>query len=187
MGAGMSDSISKTIADSEELLHVTAREGKSVAEALNKILSSHLGWPYRVRAGSATDVDGLSTEEFPTLIYTADETEVPPKPVSISAESLAGVIEIIQSLDLAALRAAYEKIAIAKSLRKTKAPPSPYLNSTLGIIFALESTLSLEEVGLRLGRTQQSTSVAFVDGHRCCPRKGCVALRSSVSGGANFR
>ena len=149
MRTGMSDSISKTIADSEELLQVSAREGKNVAEALNKILSNHLGWPYRVRAGSAIDVDGLSTEEFSTLIYTASETEVPPA-VSISAESMAGVIETIQSLDSAALKAAYEKITIAKSLRKTTAPPSPYLNSTLGIIFALESTLSLEEVGLRL-------------------------------------
>jgi hypothetical protein len=146
---GMSDSISKTIADSEELLQVSAREGKSVAEALNKILSNHLGWPYRVRAGSAIDVDRVSTEEFSTLIYTASETEVPPA-VSISAESLAGVIETIQSLDSAVLKAAYEKITIAKSLRKTTAPPPPYLNSTLGIIFALESTLSLEEVGLRL-------------------------------------
>ena len=149
LGTGMSDSISKTIADSEEVLQVSAQEGKSVAEALNKILSNHLGWPYRVRAGSATDVDGLSTEEFSTFIYTASETEVPPG-VSISAESLAGVIETIQSPDSAALKAAYKKITIAKSLRKTTAPPSPYLNSTLGIIFALESTLSLEEVGLRL-------------------------------------
>jgi hypothetical protein len=145
----MSDSISKTIADSEEVLQVSSQEGKSVSEALNKILSNHLGWPYRVRAGSATDVDGLSTEEFSTLIYTAGETEVPPG-VSISAESLAGVVEVIPSLDSAALTAAYEKIAIAKSLRKTTAPPSPYLNTTLGIIFALDSPLPLEELGRRL-------------------------------------
>jgi hypothetical protein len=150
MGTGMSDSISKTIADSEELLQITARERKSVAEALNKILGSHLGWPYRVRAGSAKDVDGLAAGEFPTLIYTATETEVPPEPVSVSAESLAGVVEIIPSLDSAGLRAAYEKIAIAKSLRRTSAPPSPYLNTTLGIIFALESPLSLEDLGQRL-------------------------------------
>ena len=71
----MRDSISKTIADSEELLQITAREGRSVAEALNKTLSSHLGWPYRVRAGSAKDVDGRATGEFLTLIYTATETE----------------------------------------------------------------------------------------------------------------
>jgi hypothetical protein len=110
MGTGMSDSISKTIGDSEELLQVTAREGGSVAEGLNRILGSHLGWPYRVCAGSATDVDGLTTGEFSTLIYTANETKVPPQPVSVSAESLAGVVEIIPSLDSAGLRAAYEKM-----------------------------------------------------------------------------
>ena len=121
--------------------------GKSVAEALNKILGSHLGWPYRVRAGSAKDVDGLATGEFSTLIYTATVTEVPPEPVSVSAESLAAVVEVIPSLDSAALTAAYAKIAIAKSLRKTTAPPSPYLNTTLGIVFALDSPLPLEELG----------------------------------------
>ena len=146
----MSDSISKTIEHSEQLLQVIAREGKSTAEALNKILGSHLGWPYRVRAGHATDVDGLNTGVFATLIYTVNQTEVPPEPVSISAESLAGVIETIQSLDSATLRTAYEKIAIAKSLRKTTPPPSPYLNTTLGIIFGVETRLSLEEVALHL-------------------------------------
>jgi hypothetical protein len=102
-----SDSISKTIADSEESLQIAAREGKSVAEALSKILGTHLGWPYRVRAGSATDVDGLVTGEFATLIYTATEAEVPPEPVNVSAESLAGLVEVIQSLDSVALTAAY--------------------------------------------------------------------------------
>lgn len=146
----MSDSISRIIADSEELLRASGRSGANLAQTLNKILATHLGWPYRVRAGSATDVDGLATGGFSTLIYTATETEVPPEPVSVSAESLAGVVEVIQSLDSVTLRAAYEKIAIAKSLRKTTAPPSPYLNTTLGIIFALESPLSLEELGQRL-------------------------------------
>jgi hypothetical protein len=69
LGTGMSDSISTTIVDSEELLPVSVREGRSVAEALNQILSNRLGWPYRVRAGSAIGVDGMSTEEFSTLIH----------------------------------------------------------------------------------------------------------------------
>ena len=121
----MNDSISRIIADSEELLRSTGRSGANPAQTLNRILATHLGWPYRVRADSATDVDRLATGEFSTLIYTSTETEVPPEPVSVSAESLADVVEGIQSLDSAAFRAAYEKIAIAKSLRKTTAPPSP--------------------------------------------------------------
>lgn len=77
----------------------------------------------------------------------------------MSAESLAGVIEVIQKLDLDGLRSAYRRIAIAKSLRKTSAPPSPYLNTTLGVIFALDSALPIELVGQHvdeLNRTHPS-------------------------------
>lgn len=118
----MTPSIAQAIANSEDLLRRTHRQRGNTREAFNNILSTYIDWPYQIRSASATDIDGRKTDIFPTLIYTATEKEPSPEPVSISAESLACAIEVVDRLDLDSLQKIYQKVATAKSLRKTTGP-----------------------------------------------------------------
>jgi hypothetical protein len=61
---------------------------------------------------------------------------------------MAGVIETIQSLDSAPLKASYKKITIEKSFWKTAAPPSPYdIKAAMHVIRLLNESIELMRPG----------------------------------------
>ena len=143
----MTRSVAQAIAESEGILRQAHRVRGDPSEALKKVLADYFGWPYQIRSGSARDNDGLTAGVFPVMVYSATEKEPRPEPITISADSLACVVEIVDKLDLGGLQRAYETIAIAKGLKKTTVAPSPYLNTTFGVILAFESDLPIETIG----------------------------------------
>src|SRR5579884_1602981 len=157
----MTSSVAKEITDFEANLLAS---GTSLASTLNQFLRKYLSWPFQVHSGNAIDADGVASGQFPTLIYTATANDAVIEPTTISADSLASVIEAVEKLDADTLKSAYQKIAVAKSLRKTTNPPSPYLNTTLGVLFARESELPIEKIGEHLHQlNQRHPSYLWVD------------------------
>jgi hypothetical protein len=64
------------------------------------------------------------------------------------SDNVAAVVEVKSRLDKDRLEEAYENIRAAKQLSKSKAPDVPFLitTSTLGVLFAFDSALTLDKV-----------------------------------------
>jgi hypothetical protein len=142
---------------------VASASGSSVADVLNGILNRFLSWPFKAASGSASDREGHKTDCFGTIVYTATESSNPATaPVSVSADALAAIIDVSEDMDLEMFRAAYERIAYAKSLKKTPPPAGSGMGTTttLGIIFAVHTPVSLETLAEDLGRLNQHTPSA---------------------------
>lgn len=144
-------SISQVVHDAGQKLAVSTG---SLADALNQRLNQLLTWPFRATKGFARDAEGQKTDIFGTVIYTASQSQPTPEPSNFDADNVACVIDIDESLDVEKLRAAYERIARAKRLRKTlspNVPGVPLTTVTLGIIFAREAAVPIESLAEELG------------------------------------
>jgi hypothetical protein len=123
--------------------------GSSVNALLNDFLSRYLVWPFRAKTGKAFDAAGAESEELGSLIYTStqDLSRVP-------ADALACAIETHQMLGLEELRASYDRIAKIKSFEKSPVPKvssnTPVADATMGIIFAVDSSVPLEKLAVEL-------------------------------------
>ena len=127
----------------------------SLADALNQTLNQLLTWPFRATKGFARDAEGQKTDIFGTLIYTASQSQPTPEPSNFDADNVACVIDVDESLDVEKLRAAYERIACAKRLKKTlspNVPGAPFTTVTLGIIFARDAAVPIESLAEELDR-----------------------------------
>jgi hypothetical protein len=134
--------------------------GSGIATTLNEILNRYLSWPFRAATGAAVDLDSLKTPTFGTLIYTASGPDSAAEPVEISADSLACVVDVSESVDLAGFQSAYGRIAQVKRLRKSKPPETkgvPQTTTTLGIIFVANTTIPVETLAGELDRLNQET------------------------------
>jgi hypothetical protein len=132
----------------------------SPGQVLNDILNRFLGWPCKAAPGKATDRENAITETFASLVYVASDPGALREPVTVSADALAAVIEMSEQMDLPKFRAAYQKIAFAKSLKKTPAPRlkgTAHTNTTLGIILAIRSEVPLEKLAEELDKLNRET------------------------------
>ncbi len=139
---------------------VASATGLTLPGILNEVLGRFLGWPFKATSGCAVDRDGYKTETFASVVYTAPQGAAAPDPRAIPADTVAAVIDASESMDVENFRAAYERIAQAKRLKKTAAPCLPGIPNTtitLGIIFALRSALPLEGVAEELERLNAQT------------------------------
>ena len=126
---------------------VAGATAAALAGILNAGIERFLGWPYKTNSGCILDRDGIRTEPFASVIYTAPEDSAAPDPGAIPADIVAAVIDASESMDLDSFRAAYTRIALAKRLKKAPGPclkDTPSTTITLGIIFTQRSGLPLE-------------------------------------------
>ncbi len=134
--------------------------GESLADILNRILGQYLGWPLKVTSGCLVDRHGNRTDSFASVVYATSESGAAAAPNEILADNAGVVIDAGESLDLEKFRASYRRIAQAKSLKKSAAPRLegiPITTTTLGIIFALRSTIPLEDIAEELARLNAQT------------------------------
>jgi len=123
--------------------------GSNVNTLLNSFFARYLVWPFRATPGKAYDAAGEESAELGSLIYTSSQ-DLPRVP----ADALACAIETHQMLGLEELRASYNKIAKAKALAKSPVPKTssktPVADATMGIIFAVDSSVPLEKLAEEL-------------------------------------
>src|SRR5260221_1066348 len=139
---------------------VASATEKTLPDILNRLLGHLLGWPFRVTSGCAADRSGNETASFGSVIYAAPAGDRTPETNAIPADAVAAVIDTYENLDLENFHAAYERIAQAKTLKKSPAPDLkefPITTITLGIIFARRSALPLDALGEELDRLNAKT------------------------------
>jgi hypothetical protein len=137
---------------------LAAAGGIRTAAVLNEVLNRHLGWPFRASTGSAIDLDGQKTPVFGTVIYTATAAASVTEPVEVTADSLACVVDVSETMDLAGFSAAYGRISQAACMNRkwcctdfeTRALPdhrgvvrsriSDFVQSTAALLFALSAS-----------------------------------------------
>jgi hypothetical protein len=137
---------------------IEAATAADLATLLNSNIQRFLGWPYKTISGCVVDRDSAKTEALASIVYTAPEMTTVPD--AIPADLVAAVIDATDSFDLENFRAAYARVAQAKSLRKTPGPQlkgTPITTVTLGIIFAQRSALPLEALADELQRMNAET------------------------------
>jgi hypothetical protein len=123
--------------------------GSNVSTLLNSFFARYLVWPFRATTGQAYDASGAESAIFGSLIYTAsdDLSRVP-------ADSLACAVETCQMLGLEELRAAYDKIVKVKALAKSPMPKTdsdiPIADTTMGVVFGVDSDVPLERLAEEL-------------------------------------
>lgn len=137
---------------SEHLIEISKKNPCEFNAELNQILP----WPFRAIKATAIDSTGLKTEVFSTIIYTV-ATEQVEEPIEIQADTLACVIDVYDTINLENLRISYRRIADAKKLKKKPTPPSSsgIRNETFGVVLAIESSISLNEVADELQQLNQ--------------------------------
>jgi hypothetical protein len=80
----------------------------------------------------------------------------------ISADSAAVVIDIYDELTIEVLQSSYQRISLAKKLKKTPVQKGDdRTNVTMGIVFAARASASLETIGEELDRLNRSTPSHF--------------------------
>jgi hypothetical protein len=148
----MEPSISQQIHDAS--IEISHQGDGSAAEKLNEVLNRFLGWPFMATTGFAVDAEGQTSEIFTTVVYVAPNHNPAQAPVEVSADALAAVIDSSEMLDLPGLNAAYARVAQAKNLKKKSIPEKNRMprSATLGIVFATDSTLTVEELANELDR-----------------------------------
>ena len=122
---------------------------ESVRTALQRFISSD----FTIGSGVVVDVSGKSTPNFPIVIYRSDPEQAPSaeSPTPIRADRAAVVIEVYERLDAECLREAYSRISEVKLLAKTPVPRGDArTNITLGVVFALSSSVSLDALANQL-------------------------------------
>jgi hypothetical protein len=143
-GHALSNISEQVLRAAEAILEAPAGQlAESVRTALEQFVSSD----FVVGSGAIVDASGKPTPSYPIVVYRADSgrTTSTESPKTIPADRVAVVIEVYQKLDVECLRQAYSRIAEVKQLAKTPVPRGETrTNITLGVVFALKSSVSLD-------------------------------------------
>jgi hypothetical protein len=128
---------------------VVSASGAALQPALQQFFAQFVGWPYLVTNGRVVDETGMTTDDIPVVIHASAPN---PSSGAIPADNVAAAIDAVDVLDESALRTSYKRIAAVKELKRTAAPKvaSVTMTTPLGVVFAVTSKLSLEEVGEQL-------------------------------------
>jgi len=124
-----------------------------LAESVRAALQQFVSSDFAVGLGTVFDESGKSTPSYPIVIYRADPERASSdeSPTTIPADRVAVVIELYEELDAERLREAYSRIAEVKQLVKTPVPRGETrTNITLGVVFALKSSVSLDALADQL-------------------------------------
>jgi hypothetical protein len=138
---------------------VADSQGTDVSDLLNAFLTSHLPWPYRASRGRVFDSNGAVSGELGSLVYTA-----PTALEKVPSDTVACAIDTYGVLDIATLRNSYEKISQTKRLAKSPFPETKtkaLADTTMGVIFAVDSTVPLETIGEELERLNKDRSYRY--------------------------
>jgi hypothetical protein len=129
-----------------------------LAGMLNDALGHFIGNHYKAVSGCMIDRNGRKSQDFASVIHKASAAIDPGDPHTIPADAVAAVIDVCGELDLENVRAAYERIADAKTLKKAAVPKGETkTNITLGVLLAARSAVPLETIGEELGRLNAKT------------------------------
>ncbi len=144
----------------DSLLQALRDPGSSINEHLNATLNGFLTWPFRADSACIVDSDGRKAA-FDTVIYAASGKESQDPAITIASDAAASVIHAVRDLGVGEMRSGYESIAAVKRLKRTHAPEAGSINtSPLGIILAVDSTLSIKDIAqlvFRRNRDHPST------------------------------
>lgn len=145
---------------SETGRQVAAVSAGTLSAALRAGIERYVGWPYKVASASVVDTSGAASDTFAAVVYTAKEKSPAAAPTQIPGDSVAVVVDAIDSLTIDNFRAAYARIACVKRLKKSPAPKldTPTTTITLGVIYAQRSDLPLEVLAEELDRLNAATS-----------------------------
>ena len=131
-----------------------------VGTALVAQLQQFVRAPYRIETGIIADSEGRRTEPFSVLICIggqligADDGQA-----MLPTESVAAAFDVTHTLDLNGLAAAYSRVAAAKALKKTApVPGNQTIEPTLGLVFALDSAVPLEDLATEIERLNARTA-----------------------------
>lgn len=163
-------------------------KGHEAEKLVKEFLRNHLPKRFDVGSGFIIDPKGDVSKQTDVVIY--DAFNCPMYRVSDDAaffpsDNVAAVVEVKSKLNKKELFNAFENIAAAKSLAKTKAPPNlPYLSltQTFGCLFAFESSINLrkilehyEECIQKVGLGRQIDLICILD-------RGLVTLSANLPG-----
>ncbi len=140
---------------SEDLRRIGSELGTAtaaqIAEKLRADLNHLLGTRFKVVSGVGVDNQGQKAEVNGLLVCSLPSVEG----AAVPANGVACAIEVCESLDLEKLRASYQRITDAKRLKKTllaHVPGAPHTTTTLGLVFALQTSIPLEQLADELDR-----------------------------------
>lgn len=142
------DTVAQQIYAAAELLLQALRDPASnKGEQLNSTLNQFLTWPFRADSARITDTLGHNTT-FDTVIHTTSGIQSADQPVTVNADAAACVVYVVGDLGADEIRTGYEKISTVKRLKRTCTPEIgfPISNTSLGIIFAVDSDLSIKNI-----------------------------------------
>jgi hypothetical protein len=126
-------------------------------EQLRRLISSD----FAIDSGAVFDASGKSTPTYPIVIYRADTERVSEVDgqLTIPADCAAVVIDVCDEINVERLHQAYTLVSQVKQVAKTPVPKTEgnsRTNITLGVVFALRSTVSLDILADELYRLNLS-------------------------------
>ena len=139
---------------------ITSATAANLPESLVRILGRFLGEQFEVISGKVVDLEGNKTDTFASVVYAKSESAVAFELDAIPADDAAAIIEACENMDMEGFRAAYRRVAKAKSLKKSerlKLRGNQQATVTLGIIFALCSAVPLDELAEEIDRLNRIT------------------------------
>jgi|GEM_PF-3964930 len=127
--------------------------GKQAEDLLMAFLNKHLPKRFAATTGFAIDIENNISQQSDILLY--DALNSPLFPVSMDSQMilvdhLVAVIEVKSNLTLAQLQDAACKIASVKTLKQDADIRQSKADSCLGIVFAYESKMRLENIAKNL-------------------------------------
>ncbi len=122
---------------------------ESLGAMLPEVLSAYVGPEFAVHEGQIVRTAGQEMLNFHAVVHTAASS-----PPAFRPEEVACVIEAVETLDLASLATAYDKIVAAKVVPKSPLPKGSAVRTdrTLGMIFAKSSAVALDMLADEMDR-----------------------------------
>jgi hypothetical protein len=128
--------------------------GIRLQDAINDLLFPLIG-PFKVKTACVLDNGGQTTESYSSVVHNNSNESG-----AVPVDNVAAVIDCYDVLTVEALEAAYQRIKMVKSLRKTDRPEAGKgeTQMTTGFIVARNSDLTLEQISSEMGRMNSLVS-----------------------------
>ncbi|HKV77604.1 MAG TPA: DUF6602 domain-containing protein [Candidatus Sulfotelmatobacter sp.] len=139
----------------------SATKGSEAEKVLREFLNKHLPQRFRAATGILIDINNALSKQTDIIIYDALSSPVyrfSEEAMILPVDTVASVIEVKSRLTSDELADAYKKIASVKALKKRPSSEMDRgatgselkMSSTLGVIFAFTSDISLETVAEKM-------------------------------------